>query len=335
MDDATIRADQQRRRGLIAVALIAAAPCAFAQQPGRVGRIGWVSPGTSKTMVNRIHGFREGLRELGRVEGKNIFIEYRFAQGITESFPSLAEELVRLNPDCFIAGGFTAIRALMHRTKTIPIVIGNLDSDPVREGIITSFARPGGNVTGLVGIAWELAGKRLELLREVVPKASRVAVLFDPRSRSGHAHAEGTAAAARKLGLQLQLLEVRDPEGIDRAFQSAREARADALSVIHIGLMQTERPRVIRLALEARLPAIYSDTSFVAEGGLVAYAPDVGDQYRRAAVFVDKILKGAKPADLPVEQPTKFELVLNMQAAKALGIAFPQTVLLRAERLIP
>jgi putative ABC transport system substrate-binding protein len=212
--------------------------------------------------------------------------------------------------------------------------LGNLDSDPVEEGIIASLARPGGNVTGLVGIQWELAGKRLELLREVAPKASRIAVLFDPRTRSGQVHVERTQSAAHKLGMQLQLLEARAPGDIDRAFKAAREGRAEALSVIHVGVMQGERPRIARLALEARLPAVYSATTFPPDGGLMAYAPDTADQYRRAAVFVDKILKGAKPADLPVEQPTKFELVINMKTARALGITIPQTILVRADRVI-
>jgi putative ABC transport system substrate-binding protein len=222
----------------------------------------------------------------------------------------------------------------MRLTKTIPIVFPNIDSDPVKEGLVASLARPGGNVTGLTGIQWELSGKRLELLKEIVPKAQRIGLVFDPRSASGDYHRDATQAAARKLGLQLQLLEVRSPEGTDHAFKTARESGLDALSVIHIGLVQQDRSRVVKLAMGARLPAIYSDTEFAHHGGLMTYSLDVSQQHLRAAVFVDRILKGAKPADLPVEQPTKFELVLNMKTAKALGIVFPQTVVLRAEQVI-
>jgi putative ABC transport system substrate-binding protein len=324
-----------RRRIVVGIAgVLAPPPIVFAQKPQKVARIGWLTPGTRESGRANVDAFREGLRALGHVEGKNVVIDYRFAEGKTELFPVLAAELVRLNPDCILAGGYPTIRALMRLTKTIPIVLGNLDSDPVEEGIIASLARPGGNVTGLIGIQWELAGKRLELLREVAPKASRVAVLFDPRTRSGQAHVEQTQIAARKLGMQLQLLEAREPADIDRAFKAAREGRAEAISVIHVGVMQGERPRIARLAIEVRLPAVYSATTFPADGGLMAYAPDTSDQYRRAAVFVDKILKGAKPADLPVEQPTQFELVVNMKTAKALGITIPQTILIRADRVI-
>jgi len=325
-----------RRRKLVAgiAGLLAAPPLAFAQKAQEVARIGWLTPGTLESGRANLHAFREGLRALGRVEGKNIVIDYRFAAGKTELFPVLAEQLVRLAPDCILAGGYPTIRALMRLTKTIPIVLGNLDSDPVEEGIIASLARPGGNITGLIGIQWELAGKRLELLREIAPKASRIAVLFDPRTRSGQVHVEKTQAAALKLGMHLQVLEARALDGIERAFKAAREGGAEAISVIHVGVMQGERPRIARLALEARLPAVYSATTFAADGGLMAYAPDTADQYRRAAVFVDKILKGAKPADLPVEQPTKFELVVNMKTAKALGITIPQTILIRADRVI-
>ena len=324
-----------RRAIVIGIAYLLAAPTtALAQKTQKVPRVGWLMPGTRESGTATVQAFGEGLRALGYIERKNIVIDYRFSEGKTEVFPMLAEELVRLGPDCIIAGGFSAIRALMRLTKTIPIVLGNLDSDPVEEGIIASLARPGGNVTGLIGIQWELAGKRLELLREVAPKSNRVAVLFDPRTRSGQVHVERTQSAAQKLGMQLLLLEARDSGDIDRAFRTAREGRAEALSVIHVGLMQGERPRIARLALEARLPAIYSDIRFVSLGGLMAYAPDTADQYRRAAVFVDKILKGSKPADLPVEQPTKFELVVNMKTAKALGIVVPQSILVRADRVI-
>ena len=325
-----------RRKLVIAIgAGVLTAPFgAFAQQPSKVARIGWLTGGTPASSAQSAQSFREGLRELGHIEGRNIVIESRYSHGKVELFPGFADELVRLNPDCIVAGGFSAVRALTRLTRTIPIVIANIDSDPVREGIVGSLARPGGNVTGLTGIQWELAGKRLELLREIAPKAIHIALLFDPRSRSGHSHVEVTQDIARKLGMQLQVFEVRDPKDIEQAFIAARKGRADAISVIHTGIMGTQRPTIVKLALNARLPAIYSDITFVIDGGLMAYAPDISAQYRSAAVFVDKILKGAKPVDLPIEQPTKFELVINMKTAKVLGITIPQSILVRADRFI-
>ena len=314
--------------------VIATARLASAQPQKKVARIGVLSPQSPATLTSRLRAFHDGLRGFGYVAGRNLLIEYRFAEGKIELFPALAAELVRANLDCIAAGGVDAVTALTRITKTIPIVILNIDADPVREGIVASLARPGGNVTGMTGIAWELAGKRLELLLEIAPQTQRIGVLFDPRSRAARPHVEGTQAAADKLGKQLKLLEARDPHEIDHAFKAARENGTDALSVIHVGLVQNHRPRIARLAWNARLPAIYSTINFVPDGGLVAYAPDIVDQYARAAVFVDKILKGAKPADLPVEQPTKFELVLNMKTAKALGITFPQTIMMRVDRII-
>ena len=324
-----------KRRRFVGFALACAVSrAAHSQQPGKIARLGWLEPGTPALSATRVKAFHDGLRALGRIEGENIVTEYRYAAGKYELFPAFAEELVRIKPDCVVAGGPDAIRALTRLTSTIPIVMGTIDVDPVREAIVASLARPGGNVTGLTTIGWELAGKRLELLRELAPKASRIAVLFDPRGPAGHAHVEVTRSAAGKLGVQLQLLEARDPEGIIRAFKKARDARAEAISLISLGLMRSQLPRVVKLALESGLPAIYSNTEFVVGGGLMAYSPDLIDQWRRAAVFVDKILKGAKPADLPVEQPTKFELAINLKSAKALGITFPQTILLQATRVI-
>ena len=307
----------------------------WAQQPNKIARIGVLSGGTPASSARSIQAFRDGLRELGRVEGQNIIIEYRYAHGRGRDLLStLAEELVRLTPDCILTGGLNAINSLMRSTSIIPIVIANIDADPVREGIFKNLARPGGNVTGLIGIQWELAGKRLDLIREIVPKARRVAVLYDPRSRSGHSHVEVSRAAAHRLGMQLQLLEARGSEEIEQAFSAARNGGADAISVIHIGVLGTQRPLIVKLAMDARLPAIYSDLNFVLDGGLMAYAPDTTEQWRRAAVFVDKILKGAKPADLPVEQPTKFELAINMKIVKALGIKIPQSIMLQATKVI-
>lgn len=326
----------RRRRLVIAtlgVALLTPR-LALAQARQKTMRIAYLDAGSEASSAVQIQAFKQGLRELGYVEGRNLAIEFRFADGNVNLHPALADELIRLQPDCIIAMGLPAALAFSQRTKTIPIVISNMDADPVKEGLIASLARPGGNVTGLVGIQWELAEKRLQILREVVPRAQRIAVLFDPRTNAGLAHVEGTQTGARRLGVQLQLLEAPDPEAIDRAFIAAQQASADAISVIHVGQMQTQRSRIVNLAAEARLPAIYSSIPFADDGGLVAYAPDPVAQYRRAATIVERILNGARPADLPMEQPTKFELVVNLKTAKALAITIPPSVLARADRII-
>jgi putative tryptophan/tyrosine transport system substrate-binding protein len=325
-----------RRRIMVAMlgGTLALPRFVLAQAHQKVARLAVLDPGSEASSAERIQDFKQGLRELGYVEGQNLSFDARFANGNVDQHAILADELIRLKPDCIIAVGLGSARAFARLTKTIPIVIPNIDADPVKEGLIASLARPGGNITGLMGVQWELADKRIEILREVAPKAERIAVLFDPRSNAGHAHVEGTQAAARRLGVQLQLLEAPDPHAIDRAFEAARETRAEAISVIHIGQIQTERSKVIKHAAEARLPAIYSSIPFVDDGGLIAYAPDAVAQYRRAAVFVDKILRGTRPADLPMEQPTKFELVVNLKTANALGITIPPTLLARADRLI-
>lgn len=306
----------------------------LAQARQKAVRIAYLDAGSPASSAIQIQAFKQGLRELGYEEGRNLSIEFRFANGDINLFPALADELIRLHPDCIIAMGVNAAHASSRLTKTIPIVISNIDADPVKEGLITSLARPGGNVTGMMGIQWELAEKRLQILREVVPKAQRIAVLFDPRTNAGHAHVEGTQAGAARLGVQLQLLEAPDPEAIDRAVKAAQQAGADAMSVIHVGQMQTQRSRIVNLAAEARLPAIYSSIPFVDDGGLMAYAPDPVAQYRRAAAIVERILSGTKPADLPMERPTKFELVVNLKTAKALAITVPASVLARADRII-
>lgn len=306
----------------------------LAQGRQRAVRLAYLDPGSEASSAIPIQAFKRGLRELGYVEGRNLSIDFRFTNGNLELHTVLADELIRLQPDCIIAVGLASALAFARLTKTTPIVISNIDADPVKEGLIKSLARPGGNITGLMGIQWELAEKRLQFLRELVPKAQRIAVLFDPRSNAGHAHVEGTQAGARRLGIQLQLLEARDPEAIDRAFKAAHQARADAISVIHIGQMQTQRSRIVNLAAETRLPAIYSSIPFVDDGGLIAYAPDPVAQYLRAAKFVERVLTGAKPADLPMEQPTKFDLVVNLKTAKALALTVPESVLVRADRII-
>jgi putative tryptophan/tyrosine transport system substrate-binding protein len=313
---------------------------ADAQQPGKVYRVGYLSARLG--IDSMAEGFRQGLRDRGYVEGQNLVIEWRFAKGRNDLFPELAAELVRLRLDCILAVGIAAIRSVRELTDTIPIVMGTIDADPVELGFIASLARPGGNITGLTGIAYDIAGKRLELLKETIPKASRVAILVARGSRNpgpgpltaAQAHIRDTEAAARALGVQLQLLEVREPEGLDKAFRAARRDRAEGLTVVATGFMNSHRPRIVSLAVNARLPSIYSNSDFVRDGGLMSYAADIPDQFRRAATYVDKILKGTKPADLPVEQPTKFEFIINLKAAKQIGLTIPPNVLARADRVI-
>jgi ABC-type uncharacterized transport system substrate-binding protein len=304
---------------------------AEAQQTKKVYRIGHLSPRLG--IDSRGEAFRQGLRELGYLEGQNLLIEWRFTKRNTGLFPELAVELVRLKMDCILAVGVSAIHALKQSTDTIPIIMGTIDADPVERGFVASLARPGGNITGFTGIAYDIAGKRLELLKETAPKASRAAILVDP-SPAAEAHVRETEIAARNSRMQLQLLQVREPEGLDNAFQVARQGRAEVLTVVATGLMNSHRPRIVNLAVNTRLPAMYSSPDFVLEGGLMSYAADSVAQFRRAATYVDKILKGAKPADLPVEQPTKFELVINLKAAKQIGLTIPPNVLARADRVI-
>ena len=304
---------------------------AEAQQTKKVYRIGHLSPRLG--IDSRGEAFRQGLRELGYLEGQNLLIEWRFTKGKTQLFPELAAELVRLKMDCILAIGVSAIGALKQSTDTIPVVMGTIDADPVEQGFVASLARPGGNITGFTGIAYDIAGKRLELLKETVPKASRAAILVDP-SPAADAHVRETESATRNLRMQLQLLEVRKPEGLDNAFEVARQGRAQVLTAVTTGLINSHWPRIINLAANSRLPTIYSSPDFVLEGGLMSYASDPVAQFRRAATYVDKILKGAKPAELPVEQPTKFEFVINLKAAKQIGLTIPPNVLARADRVI-
>jgi putative ABC transport system substrate-binding protein len=329
------KATGNRRRAVFGFALCALffALCVpvEAQQSKRVYRVGYVSPRLG--IDSRGEAFRKGLRELGYVEGQNLAIEWRFAKGKTSLFPELASELVRLNMDCILAVGVNAVDKLKQLTKTIPIVIGTIDADPVQEGLVANLARPGGNITGFTGIAYDIAGKRLEFLKETVPKATRAGILVDP-GRATAAHAKEMEVTARTLSMQLQLLEVGEPEGLDNAFRVARQARVEVLTVVATGLINSHRPRIINLAASSRLPTMYSSPDFVFEGGLMSYSADPVEQHRRAASYVDKILKGANAAELPVQQPTKFELVLNLKAAKQIGLTIPPNVLARADRVI-
>ena len=308
---------------------------AAAQQAGKVPRIGYLSPGSpSAGLVTRDEAFRQGLRELGYVEGKNIFIEHRFAEGKFDRLTALAAELVQIKVDVIVASVTQASLAARDATKTIPIVIAGV-SDPVGSGLVASIARPGANITGTSGMTAEVVGKSLELLREVVPQASRVAVLWNPNNVvfQGQMLRE-TEAAAGALGVQLQILGVRDSDALDPAFAAMAGERAGALLVLADPILAFHQARIVELAKKGRLPAMYGAKEYAAAGGLMAYAPNMMDQFRRAASYVDKILKGARPADLPVEQPTKFELVINLKTAKALGLTFPLSLLGRADEVI-
>jgi putative ABC transport system substrate-binding protein len=316
--------------GLLTTSLVAEA-----QQAAKVPRIGYLGP-TLAANPHMIEAFLQGLRDLGYVEGRNVVIEYRSAEGNLERYRALVAELVALKVDVIFVPGTPAAVAAKQATRTLPIVFAGA-ADPVADGLVTSLARPGGNVTGLSGFSPELVGKRLELLKQAVPGVSRVAVLWQPGAvpelTEKHLLKEADVAA-RALGVQLQIVEARGPADLDRAFSDMTRARAGALTVLGTPMFFTERRRLVDLAAKNRLPAVYGTRDSVDVGGLMAYGPNTADLVRRAATYVDKILKGAKPGDLPVEQPTKFELVINLKTAKALGLTIPQSVLGRADEVI-
>jgi putative ABC transport system substrate-binding protein len=275
------------------------------------------------------------LRELGYIEGQNIAIEYRYGEGKLDRLPGLAAELVRLKVDIIVVGGDPGIRAAKNATKTIPIVMTGPGSDPVEAGHVESLARPGGNVTGLTTLSRGLGGKRLELLKEAVTKVARVAVLYDPaESRGVHEVKEDLPVAARALGLTVQPWEVRGADGFEKVFAALNKERPDGLYVSGGALMNNHQKRTADFALKTRLPSTYNNKQSVDAGGLMSYGADLADSYRRVAYYIDKILKGAKPADLPIEQPTKFELVINLKTAKPIGVTIPQKVLARADKVI-
>ena len=308
---------------------------ADAQQPAKIPRIGFVTPiGDPNAPGPQVEAFRQGLRDLGYIEGKNIVVEYRYTEGMGDRNPSLVAELVKLKVDVLVAGGLGATRAAKQATKTIPIVIVSQD-DPVAAGYIESLARPGGNITGLTRLVRELSGKRLELLAQVVPKTSRVGVLWDPNSQTSMPTLfKDYEAAARVLKIHLQSLEVRGANDFEGAFRAAGKGRANALMVIRNPLHTRHQKQLADLAIKNGLPSMHETSDFVEAGGLVSYAANDGERFGRAAYFVDRILKGAKPADLPVEQPTKFELVINLKTAKQIGLTIPQKVLARADKVI-
>jgi putative ABC transport system substrate-binding protein len=305
---------------------------AEAQQQAKVPRIGLLSPFSPSATALWHQAFRQGLRDLGWVEGKTISIEYRYAEGRRDRLPDLAADLVRLKVDIIVASVNTDALAAKNAAREIPIVVASA-GDPVAIGLVESLARPGGNITGLSQISPELAGKRLELLKEIVPKLSRVAVLWNPQGTTSPLWKE-IQLPARELGVQLHSLEVRSSNDFAKAFEDAARARAGALAIMPDPLFAGNLKRIADLAAKSRLPSIFHLTEFVDSGGLLAYGPDRSDQFRRAAVYVDKILKGTKPANLPVEQPTKFELVINLKTAKRISVTIPQSVLYRADKVI-
>jgi len=326
----------KRRELLIAMGAGAlAAPLAsLAQQPlAKVRRIGRLAPATPAFTSLPDEGFVQGMRELGWVEGGNIASEYRYANGVLERLPALAAELVRLKVEVILAGSTPAIVAAKNATATIPIVMVTT-GDPVAGGLVASLAHPGGNVTGVTALSQELGGKALDLLKQAVPGISRVAVLGGPAYPSMGTGARAIESAARALGVTLQTIVARTPAEIDGAFAAMRQQRVDGLLVLPDPMFNVDQNRIPALAARHRLPAIYELREFVDAGGLMFYGATLRDMYRRAAVFVDRILKGAKPGELPIEQPTKFELVINLKAAKALGIKIPQSLLVRADRVI-
>ncbi len=311
------------------------APLAAEAQPtGKVYRIGYLAPGSATVSQLPVEAFREGLRELGLVEGQNIVIDYRFAEGRFDRLPELAAELVRLRVDVIMAGPTPPAMAAKKATGTIPIVMAGV-GDPVELGLIASLARPGANVTGLsFSVGMDIFGKGLELLREAVPKFRRVAILSNPGNPSHALAITNVKGAAGSFGVQLQLLEAREPNQFDGAFAAMAKERVDALLVVADGMFILHRARLADLAAKNRVPSMHGVRENVEAGGLMSYGPSTVAAWRRAAFFVDRILKGAKPADLPVEQPTKFELVINLKTAKALGLTVPATLLARADEVI-
>jgi putative tryptophan/tyrosine transport system substrate-binding protein len=320
---------------MLATAMLAFVNLSQAQQPAKVHRIGYLSTnGDASNPPPFVEAFRQGLRDLGYVEGKNILVEYRYHEGKVDRVPGLVAELVRLKLDALVVVPSPAIRAAKQATKTIPIVMVTTQ-DPVATGIVDSLARPGGNITGVTRLTRDLNGKRLELFKEAVPTISRVGVLLEANSTSGRIHLSEYDAAARPLNIRLQSLEVqRQNPDFAAAFQTAAKGRVNGLITIGSALTIFYRKQITDLAIKNRMPSMYEAKDYVEPGGLISYSANDAESFKRAATYVDKILKGAKPADLPVEQPTKFELVINLRTAKQIGLTIPQWVLMRADRVI-
>ena len=317
----------------LATLILACADLAHAQQPTKIPLIGRLSASSPSSISARTEAFRQSLHELGYVEGKNIVIEYRYAEGKPDRLPALAAELVRLKVDVIVTTSPNATRSAKEATVTIPIVMAQ-DNDPVGSGHVASLARPGGNITGLSNLAPELSGKRLELLKEVVPRLSRVAVFADSTVTGYGQMLREVELAAGALGVKLQYVDILGPKDFQTAFRAAGKGHAEGILVLVGGVLDSQRTQVVELVVKSRLPAIYNFAEFVEVGGLVSYAASFIDLHRRSATYVDKILKGAKPADLPVEQPKKFELIINLKAAKQIGLTIPPNVLARADKVI-
>jgi len=336
-DNLKSKIQNRKWTGIVAIG-VAIAMCgavAQAQQPKKVYRIGYLSQFEPARESSRSEAIRVALRELGYVEGQNIAMEYRYAEGKPDRFPELAADLVRLKVDIIVAaGGSVIVQAAKNATKTIPIVMMGGGLDPVEAGLVESLARPGGNVTGLTLLSGELGGKRLELLKAAVPKLARVAVLYDPANPPTVREVkEVLPVPARALGLTIQPWEVRAADGFEKVFAALNKQHPDGLYVVAGPVMNANQKRIAGLALKSRLPSV-GNRGYVDAGGLMSYGADIADSYRRVAYYVDRILKGAKPADLPVEQPTKFELVINLKTAKQIGLTIPQSVLYRADKVI-
>jgi putative tryptophan/tyrosine transport system substrate-binding protein len=321
---------------ILAACIQASVHSAQAQQPKTLPTIGYLSVNAPTSESTRSEAIRLALRDLGYIDGQSIAIEYRYGDGKRDRYPELAAELVRLKVDVIVsAGGSPMIRAAKNATKTIPIVMAGSGIDPVEAGLIESLARPGGNVTGITNLTGELGGKRLELLKEAVHKVARVAVLYEPASPNGVLEVKKVLpVAARGLGLTVRPWEVRDADGFEKVFAALSKERPDALYMPQGPLMYANQKRTIGFALKSRLPSVYDRREDIEAGGLMSYGADLADSYRRVAYYVDKILKGAKPADLPVEQPKKFEFVVNLKTAKQIGVTIPPNVLARADRVI-
>jgi len=325
--------DRRAFIGAVAGGLLTA-PIAGAQQAGKIPRVGVLAPGGPTSQPPPVQAFRQALGDLGYVEGQTIVLEWRWEQDNPDRYAALASDLVRLNVDVIVAGTTTSSLAAKRATSTIPVVMAATGlGDPVQLGLVRSLAHPGGNITGLSLQTYELTGKRLELLKEAIPGITRVALLWDPSPR-GQALVREHEMAVRSLGLRLQSLEVRGPADFERAFQLASQGRAQALVMVQGPLYTVHSARISELAVRNRLPTISGETGYAQAGGLMNYGPNISDSWRHAATYVDKILKGAKPGDLPIEQPTKFELVINLKTAKVLGLTIPQSLLLRADQII-
>jgi len=318
---------------LLATSLLTGLSGAEAQQPAKIPHIGFLAAVPPAALSDRIEAFQHGLRALGYVEGKNILIDSRYAEGKLDRLPALAAELVRLDVSVIVTAGPPATRAAKESTTTIPIVMAQ-DSDPIGNGFITSLARPGANVTGLSTLSSELSGKRLELLKDIVPKLARVTVLGNSTVPGNPQSLKEMELAAGAFGLELQYEDILGPKGIDTAFEDAGKRHADALIALNNPILSAYRKRVADLATKGRLPAMYERLEYVESGGLMSYGVSSPDLYRRAAIYVDKILKGRTPADLPVEQPMKFEFIVNLKTAKQIGLTIPPNVLVRADRVI-